>query len=87
MNVFNKRHSDCAADIAREVADTRNLIELLPRDAYVIERTDRDKDQRNPDHLDHAVDDQLFMSGKDGSVISSYLIGCVRPDQTVHGLS
>ena len=53
--VAQHRNADGAAHIAREAADSGDLIEFFPRYAHVVEGADRYEDQRNADDLNDAV--------------------------------
>ena len=52
-----QRSANAAAQIAREIRHAGNLIVLLARNANVVQRADRYKDQRHEHYLDHAQQD------------------------------
>ena len=54
--VTQHRDSDGSPDVTHEVANARNLIELISRDAYIVQSADGDKDQWKPNDLENAED-------------------------------
>ena len=49
-----QRGAGAAAQIAREVGEAGDLVRLGRRHAHVVQRADRDEDERQRDHLQHA---------------------------------
>jgi len=60
-----QRDSRAPTDVAHKVADAGNLVELVARHAYIVERADGDKDERDSDDLDNAV----FNNGPEGDAV------------------
>ena len=53
--VVEKRNTNTSAQVAQKVADSGDLVEFVPRDSYVIQRTDGNEYEWNTDDLDDAV--------------------------------
>lgn len=60
--IAQQRNADCASEVAHEIADARDLIKLLSRYADIVQRADGDKDERDANHLDDAIDDKGYRS-------------------------
>src|SRR5271169_46527 len=53
--VIQQRNSDSASQVANKIADPRDLVELVAWHTHIVERTDRNEDERDADHLDDPV--------------------------------
>jgi hypothetical protein len=54
-----QRGAHAAAQVAGEVGEAGDLVALVARHADVVQRADRDEDERQPDHLQHPPERDL----------------------------